>query len=122
MRANLLLLPADTEQDWYRYHPLFADFLRATLQREAREEFRQLHRRAAGWTADRGFMNEAVAHALAAQDQALAADLLATSAMDNVRAGRVADTARAIATLPDAEVRRRAPLRGGGAFAASFSP
>jgi LuxR family maltose regulon positive regulatory protein len=121
LRANLLLLPTDAEQDWYRYHPLFADFLSSTLEREAREEFRRLHRRAAAWTAHAGFMNEAVAHALAAQDRDLAADLLATSAMDNVRAGRVADTARAIATLPDAEVRRRPPLLRAAAFAAIFA-
>ena len=46
-------------------------------------------------------MDEAVSHALAAGDQEFAADLLATVAMDKVRSGRVADTARAIEMLPD---------------------
>jgi LuxR family maltose regulon positive regulatory protein len=121
VRANLLLSPIDAEQRWYRFHPLFADFLRASLQREAKEQFRTLHQRAAAWTADRGLMNEAVAHALAAQDEGLAADLLAVSAMDNVRSGRVEDTAGAISSLPEAEIRSRPPLLRAAAFAAIFA-
>jgi LuxR family maltose regulon positive regulatory protein len=121
MRANLLLSPIDAEQRWYRYHPLFADFLRASLRREAKEEFRMLHRRAAAWTADQGFMNEAISHAIDAKDQTLAAELLAVSAMDNVRSGRVAETAGAIATLSDTEVHSRPSLLRAAAFAAIFA-
>jgi LuxR family transcriptional regulator, maltose regulon positive regulatory protein len=120
-RANLLLSPIDAEQCWYRYHPLFSDFLQASLQREAKDQFRALHRRAATWTADHGFISEAVAHALSAQDEELAADLLAASAMDSLRSGRVADTAAAIAALPDAAVRRRPALLRAAAFAAIFA-
>ncbi|HEX4598075.1 MAG TPA: LuxR C-terminal-related transcriptional regulator [Burkholderiaceae bacterium] len=121
LRGNLLLSPIDRDQRWYRYHPLFADFLRARLRRDAAEEIPGLHRRAATWARDQGLMSQAVVHALAAQDQSLAADLLASSAMDMVRSGRVADTARAIATLPEAEVTRRPLLLRAAAFAAIFA-
>ena len=121
LHDNLLLSPIDSEQRWYRYHPLFADFLRIRLLREARDEIQELHRRASTWAAANGFLNEAVTHALAAQDKKLAADLLATLAMENVRSGRVADTAHAIAMLPDSEVYGRPSLLRAAAFAAIFA-
>src|SRR5262249_5311565 len=110
VRGNLLLTSIDAKQRWFRYHPLFADFLRARMLDKAPGEMRDLRRRSAQWTAAQGLMNEAVAHALAAEDHALAAELLASSAMDMVRSGRVADTARAIAQLPEDEVVRRPNL------------
>jgi LuxR family maltose regulon positive regulatory protein len=91
------------------------------MRREASEDMRELHRRAAQWTADHGMMHEAVPHALAAGDQSLAADLLTSAAMDMVRSGRVADTARAIAMLPDTEIIRRPDLLRAAAFAAVFA-
>ncbi|MCC8943579.1 hypothetical protein H8A97_00290 [Bradyrhizobium sp. Arg62] len=121
MRDNLLLVPIDTEQRWYRYHPLLADLLRAHMARDGIEQPILLHRRAAAWTAAHGFMNEAFAHALAANDQSLAADLLAVSAMDDLQSGRVADTAHAIEALPDTEVYRRPKLLRAAAFAAIFA-
>jgi LuxR family maltose regulon positive regulatory protein len=121
MRDHLLLSPIDAEERWYRYHPLFSDFLRNRLQRDTKEEFQRLHQRAALWTAQHGFTNEAIAHALAAQNQVLAAQLLSVSAMDNVRSGRVADTARAIALLPDGEIYHRPSLLRAAAFSAIFA-
>jgi len=121
LRDNLPLSPIDAEQRWFRYHPLLADFLRGRLLREAKEEFRELHKRAAAWTADHGLMIEAVAHSLAAKDFTLAANLLAGSAMDNVRSGRVADTAQAIERLPDEEIYTRPALLRAAAFAAIFA-
>jgi LuxR family transcriptional regulator, maltose regulon positive regulatory protein len=121
VRDNLLLASIDAKQRWFRYHPLFADFLRARMLDEAPDEMQDLHRRAAQWTAAQGLMNEAVAHSLAAQDHALAAELLASSAMDMVRSGRVADTARAIARLPEDEVVRRPDLLRAAAYAAIFA-
>ena len=121
LRNNLLLSPIDAEHRWYRYHPLFADFLRARMEREAKPELPALHRRAAAWSAERGLTDEAVSHALAANDYEFAADLLAKTAMDKVRNGRVADTARGIAALPEAVVLGRPALLRAAAFAAIFA-
>lgn len=121
VRDNLLLVPIDAEERWYRYHPLFADFLRVRMAQERQGELQPLHRRAACWTSAHGFMNEAITHALSAKDHMFAADLLAASAMDNLHSGRVADTAHAIALLPDAEVYRRPALLRAAAFAAIFA-
>ena len=121
LRANLLLSPIDPERRWYRYHPLFSEFLRARPEKEAKADLPTLHRRAGTWTAERGLVDAAVSHALAAGDQEFAADLLATAAMDKVRSGRVADTARTIAMLPEAAVLSRPALLPAAAFAAIFA-
>jgi LuxR family maltose regulon positive regulatory protein len=121
VRSNLLLSSIDAEQRWFRYHPLFADFLRARMRDEAPDEMQDLHRRAARWSAANGLMNEAVTHALAARDHELAADLLAPFAMEMVRTGRVADTVRANELLPEYEVVRRPDLLRAAAYAAIFA-
>ena len=121
VRSNLLLSSIDAEQRWFRYHPLFADFLRARMRNEAPDEIPELHRRAARWTAANGLMSEAVTHALAASDHEFAADLLAPFAMEMVRTGRVADTVRAIELLPEVEVVRRPDLLRAAAYAAIFA-
>jgi len=121
LRDSLLLSSIDVEQGWYRYHPLFADFLRAQLEREAPGKARIVHRAAALWAAEERLTNEAVTHALAAQDHALAASVLESSALGLVRSGRVAEAARLVTQLPDAEVIRRPALLRAGAFAAIFA-
>jgi LuxR family maltose regulon positive regulatory protein len=68
-QANLFLMPLDDERLWYRYHSLFADLLRSSLrQSRAPEEIQELHRRASQWHQEQGLFEEAVKHALAAQD------------------------------------------------------
>ena len=45
-QRNLFLIPLDDRREWYRYHHLFADALRARLRRGANpEELAALHRR-----------------------------------------------------------------------------
>ena len=50
-RANLFVVPLDTERTWYRYHHLFADVLHARLLAEDPDLVPQLHRRASDWYA-----------------------------------------------------------------------
>ncbi|MBV9321518.1 MAG: hypothetical protein JO106_16715, partial [Mycobacterium sp.] len=59
-----------------RYHEMFAEFLRRRLARDHPERAQRLHRTAASWFIEHGYLNEAVNHALAADDPALAADLV----------------------------------------------
>jgi LuxR family transcriptional regulator, maltose regulon positive regulatory protein len=67
-RANLFVVPLDTERSWYRYHHLFADVLHARLLAEHPELVKDLHERASAWFAARGLVAYAVLHALAAED------------------------------------------------------
>jgi len=76
-RKNLFLLPLDGQRQWYRYHQLFRDVLRQRLALGIRPDaLAQLHRRASAWYAQHEVPSEAMAHALAAQDWAAAADLI----------------------------------------------
>ena len=81
LKANLFLIPLDDEQRWYRYHHLFADLLR-DVQRAQHIDQAELHRRASRWYAQAGLPDEAIQHALAAADYALAVQLIETHAID----------------------------------------
>jgi LuxR family transcriptional regulator, maltose regulon positive regulatory protein len=74
-RANLFLIPLDSERRWYRYHHLFADLLRQRLHQsltaqsgDVEGRLREFHIRASQWYEDNGFQMEAFQHAAAAQD------------------------------------------------------
>jgi LuxR family maltose regulon positive regulatory protein len=75
-RENLLVVPLDDERVWYRYHHLFADFLRNRLERERPEQLAKLHLRASEWYEENALVAEAVNHALFAGEHERAARLM----------------------------------------------
>jgi LuxR family maltose regulon positive regulatory protein len=76
-RDNLFIVALDEERTWYRYHHLFGELLQARLREEMTpDRIDRLYRRAAEWHHAQGWVSEMVSYALAAHDQALAADLL----------------------------------------------
>jgi LuxR family transcriptional regulator, maltose regulon positive regulatory protein len=79
-RANLFIVPLDDTRQWYRYHHLFADLLAIRLRERPAEEIAEIHRRASAWYALNGFLNEAVEHALTAQDFEHAVSLIEQAA------------------------------------------
>ena len=111
--ANLFTVPLDDEHEWYGYHHLFAELLRARLQETQPELVPELHRRAAAWYERGGFSSEAVQHALATGDDALAAEVIERAILRIATWSR-ADTAtiqRWLAVLPDEAVQPRPWLR-----------
>lgn len=72
---DALLIPLDAGREWFRYHPLFADFLYQRLKRGSAQRPFVLRRRAARALAAVGDLPEAVQHAVAADDVALAVEL-----------------------------------------------
>ena len=90
---------------WYRYHPLFAELLRAELRYEHAAELPQLHRRAASWHAGNGRPATAVRHALAAGDADGAAALLVAGWAPMLAEGRAAVLAELLSRLPGELVR-----------------
>jgi LuxR family maltose regulon positive regulatory protein len=108
-RANLFLVPLDDKRQWYRYHHLFADVLRAHLVEEPGDEIAGLHRRASTWFAANGDTAQAVSHALAAGDVGAAADLMERALPVVQRERREGELARWLEALP-AEVLRVRPV------------
>ena len=66
--SNLLLVPLDRRRQWYRYHHLFQELLRAELDRREPELVPELHARAASWCEANGLQETAIDHAQAAGD------------------------------------------------------
>ena len=75
-RTNLFVVPLDDERQWYRYHRLFAELLRARLQETEPDRVSGLHLRAATWYDQNTLPFEAVHHALAIPDFDLAAEVI----------------------------------------------
>ncbi|MDN7139848.1 AAA family ATPase [Pseudomonas sp. JQ170] len=66
---NLFVQPVDLQEryQWYRWHPMFADFLGQRLA-ESTHDIRQLHLRAAEWFNREALYPEAIRHALLSED------------------------------------------------------
>jgi LuxR family transcriptional regulator, maltose regulon positive regulatory protein len=96
---NLFVTPLDDQDQWYRYHPLFAEMLRAAVDEETR---RACHRRAARWYAGQRLMPPAIRHALAAEDYDLMADLLAQSYKLILGQGLLVSLQKWLSALPTA--------------------
>jgi LuxR family maltose regulon positive regulatory protein len=74
--ANLFLLPLAEDKPFYRYHPLFSEFLCQYLALHDNERLLIRHRRAAEWYAAHDQIASAVTHALDAGDHPFAARLI----------------------------------------------
>jgi LuxR family maltose regulon positive regulatory protein len=119
-RANLFLVPLDSERRWYRYHHLFAHALRHRLELTQPDAVTELHRRSADWYAGAGFVDEAVGHLLAAGDQRdldHAAELVEGVVVGLIGIGEVATLLGLIAQLPTYVVQERPRLLLGEAWA-----
>jgi ATP/maltotriose-dependent transcriptional regulator MalT len=114
-QRNLFLIPLDDERHWYRYHQLFAEFLRSRLKAEReqgtlREPVEALHQRASIWYERNHFLDRAIDHALAAHDFERAARLMESFRASESEGGELVTLLRWFAALPDAIIRRRPRL------------
>ena len=98
------------EPEW-RYHSLFADFLRAQLARERPDELARLHLAASGWYESQGRPVPAIDHAIEGGDAPLAIELLAAHALTFLDQGRMRLLARWFAALPAAALVDRPMLQ-----------
>jgi LuxR family transcriptional regulator, maltose regulon positive regulatory protein len=109
-RENLFVLGLDDERLWYRYHHLFADFLRGRLMRERPERVGELHLSAAEWNEQNGRLSSAIEHALWAPDHDLAARLIEEGVEGAVERGGGTTALRWLEALPTEAKRRRPRL------------
>jgi LuxR family maltose regulon positive regulatory protein len=75
-RANLFIVPLDDERQWYRYHHLFANILLQRLRQTQPNQEIKLHSLASGWFEKNEFVDEAIEHAILAEDFEKAAYLI----------------------------------------------
>jgi LuxR family maltose regulon positive regulatory protein len=99
--ANLLI-PLDNQREWYRYHRLFVETLRTTLRPD---EKKALHQKAMHWYETQGSTEQAVEHALAAEDFDDAERLIKQVAEEIMQGGNILKVHHWLETLPDKRVR-----------------
>jgi LuxR family transcriptional regulator, maltose regulon positive regulatory protein len=107
---NLFIIPLDDERQWYRYHHLFADVLRAHLQQAHPDNVHKFHRRASGWYEQQGLLAEAITLAVAAADLEQVARLVEQHGPHLTQRGQVHTVLGWLNALPNALVRSRASL------------
>ncbi|HKD77780.1 MAG TPA: LuxR C-terminal-related transcriptional regulator, partial [Ktedonobacterales bacterium] len=100
-RDNLFITALDDERHWYRYHALFADFLRERLRQSHSEIIPDLHTRAANWYEQAGQMAETIEHALAGCNFAYAATLMETQNEPMLKRGECVTLQRWLDALPE---------------------
>jgi LuxR family transcriptional regulator, maltose regulon positive regulatory protein len=109
-KENLFLVPLDEEGSYYRYHHLFASFLRERLRRVHPRAVSELHRRAGHWYEDDDCLTGAVEHVLAAEDFEWAAYLIEEETSARRRYVETSLLLRWLGMLPDGLVRARPQL------------
>jgi LuxR family transcriptional regulator, maltose regulon positive regulatory protein len=98
--ANAFVVSLDHGRTWFRYHQLLADFLRLELRRTLGEELPGLHRRAAGWFTEQGYVLDAARHLLGAGDWPEAASLLADHLVALTLEGKQAEITAVLPSFP----------------------
>jgi LuxR family transcriptional regulator, maltose regulon positive regulatory protein len=109
-RSNVLLVPLDRTGESYRYHPLFAEMLRAELRRMEPDLETHLHRRASAWYAAGGDTQLAIRHAVAADDVDAAAAVVWPDAADRIARGENQSVRRWLAEFTSEQIAASAPL------------
>lgn len=101
-RSHVLVARLEgTEEAWYRYHPLFAELLRAELDAEAPDLASSGHHRAATWFESTGDVDRAVRHFVAAGDLDEAARVVREHEDEHFRLGEVALVQAWYSLLPE---------------------
>jgi len=104
--ANLFVLALNEKHEWFRFHPLLAEFLRQVLAEANPGEISELHKRAALWLEQNANLEEAFRHALESQDMEWAADLFERNLQTMVKSGELCVLNRWIDKLPEKILRR----------------
>ncbi|NOK61441.1 MAG: hypothetical protein GFH27_549311n152 [Chloroflexi bacterium AL-W] len=96
-KANLFLIPLDTERQWFRYHHLFAEFLRT------RDEYLYTshYQRAARWCLKYEWYDEAMVYAQMAEDWGIVRNILLQSYDSLIRHGQIATIQQWLSVFPE---------------------
>lgn len=100
-RYGLFIYPLEGEQNWYRFHHLFADFLAHERHARIPQEEESLHRKAAHAWLDIDVYQQAMFHAQKAQDGDLLAQIVFDHGWRMFDHGELSVLEKALGDLPD---------------------
>ena len=98
--AGLFLVGLDQERNWYRYHPLFRDFLNRRLRDSGFDDEAAVLLRASEWYREQGSLVDSIAHAFAAGNPDRAAELLESCCQDWTYRGRISLVTQFVEEIP----------------------
>jgi LuxR family maltose regulon positive regulatory protein len=98
----LFLVALDDHREWFRYHRLFADFLRGELQRRCPDQIAELHRRAARWHLAHDLPEPAFRHAVDGQDVELVVRILERYVQAKLMGGEFKSVQQWLDAIPEA--------------------
>jgi LuxR family maltose regulon positive regulatory protein len=106
--AGLFVVALDRARTWYRYHQLFADFLRRRLEDKEPGVADELCAAASAWFEEAGFFTEAFDYALRGNDPVRAAEIVDSQCESMWIQGRQ-ETIQALAARLPAHIQARYP-------------
>ena len=109
-RRNLFVIPLDGEHYWFRYHHLFAEFLKSHLKRMRADDLPGLHRRAAEWFQSNNHPEDALRHAFAIPDYTYVSRLVVDNWRRIYHTGRLDTAVQWLESLPGDLLRQSPPL------------
>jgi LuxR family maltose regulon positive regulatory protein len=107
---SLFMSPLDRQRNWYRYHPLFREFLLAELRRTEPDIIPTLHQRAADWYESSGSPARAAEHLLHTNDWDRTTRLVTRLIQPTYMSGQLSTVQRWYRAMGDANIERYPPL------------
>lgn len=98
-RSNMLMIPLDRRDEWFRFHGLFREMLRSEVHRVEPDEEAELNRRASDWWAEHRDWDRAINHAIDGKAFQRAGELLFMMVPEYMTRGRNASMVRWIDRL-----------------------
>ncbi len=121
-RSGLFIIPLDKRREWYRYHHIFQELLQQRASAEmGADQVSQLHCLASVWFDEHGLIEEALHHALAADDLNLAARQMSAGLRDVINREDRPTLERWLRMLPEELIQRKPELLMIKAWALQFS-
>lgn len=99
-KKNLFIFPLDDQREWFRYHPLFADYLENELLSRSEEQVAGLHCRAAQWFLEAGMEESALYHAIAGEDGTIVSQIAENTFEVMIYSGRLNTVRKWLDALP----------------------
>lgn len=119
--SHTFLTPLDSDENTYRYHSLFAEFLKAQLKAERPDEIPRLHQAASLWFEHQQRPVPAIDHALEGGDYQRAITLLRTHAANLLSQGRMRLLSRWFSVIPPENLQQDQELQMTWVWAQCFT-
>ncbi len=97
---NLFVVALDQSRNWYRYHRLFSELLRNRLRLSGIPET-QLHQKASQWYEDNAYVNDAIRHAVIAEEWEQAGNIILENNAAYLKRGEVQTVIGWFESLPE---------------------